>query len=83
VSVTTTRTYSQVKCLNYHHLDDAEQDLGHPVIDNFTMNAEYDADKEVVTCNCPWCGYNNEVNVAIRPVQIEQRSGFVTIGPPA
>lgn len=84
MSETTSRTYHNVKCVNYHHRDQAEKDLGYPVLDNFTMNAEYDSDKEIVFLHCHWCGYSTEIDVTVRPVQIEQRSGnIVTIGPHA
>jgi len=65
--------YFHLKCLNFHHLDDAEEILKHPVIDNYTMNAEHDDMKQIVSLECPWCGYNTKVDVSDRAVELEVR----------
>lgn len=72
------------KCMNQSHFTDAEELLGHPVKDNYTMNAFYDRALQKVTLKCYWCDYEAEVDVGIRPVQVKQFvGGYLTLGPPA
>ena len=82
--MTTSLTVHGARCMNQHHFADAEEALGHPIHDSYTMNAFYDKSAEEVTLKCYWCDYESTVDVSTRPVQVKQFSGkYLTLGPPA
>jgi hypothetical protein len=81
--MTTSLTVNGVKCLNQRHFIDAAKLVGHPVVDDQTMNCFYDKESEIVTLKCYWCDYEAEVDVSIRPLQVKRFCGdYITIGPP-
>lgn len=80
--MTTSLEVNSLRCMNSNHFNKAEELIGHPITDSYTMNAFYDKAKEVVTLKCYWCGYETEVDVSKRPVQLKRFSGkYITIGP--
>ena len=80
--MTTSLQLNRLKCMNPNHFKKSEELLGYPVTTDNVMNAFYDKSAEIVTLKCYWCDYSAEVDVSIRPVQVQRFGGkYTTIGP--
>ena len=71
----TSLTVHNLRCMNQHHFKDAEELVGHPITDSYTMNAFLDVHAGKVTLKCFWCDYEHEVDIKVRPLQVKKFSG--------
>ena len=72
-------TYHGCKCLNPQHKANASEFAGYPVIDEFTMNATYKPEEDVVHLKCHYCEYEATVDLKERPLRIENIRRAITI----